>query len=59
MSSQTTDRTYSLAYDYFLSKNTDIYLAAMYEKTSQLVFGQQHRRRRAAALLGDAGISRG
>ena len=32
--SATTQRTYSLGYDYFLSKNTDIYVAAMYEKLS-------------------------
>jgi predicted porin len=31
-SSGTTDSTTSLAYDYFLSKNTDVYLAALYEK---------------------------
>ena len=30
----TTDRTTSIAYDYFLSKSTDIYVAAMYEKLS-------------------------
>ncbi|HEV7575466.1 MAG TPA: porin [Caldimonas sp.] len=30
----TTDRTTSIAYDYFLSKNTDIYVAALYEKLS-------------------------
>jgi predicted porin len=29
-----TQRTYSLGYDYFLSKNTDIYVAAMHEKLS-------------------------
>jgi predicted porin len=29
-----TQRTYSLGYDYFLSKSTDIYVAAMYEKLS-------------------------
>ncbi len=32
--SATTQRTYSLGYDYFLSKNTDIYIAAMVEKLS-------------------------
>ncbi|MEP6740200.1 MAG: porin [Caldimonas sp.] len=32
--SGTTDRTASIAYDYFLSKNTDIYVAALYEKLS-------------------------
>lgn len=32
--SGTTHRTASIAYDYFLSKNTDIYVAAMYEKLS-------------------------
>ncbi|MEO5845012.1 MAG: porin [Caldimonas sp.] len=30
----TTDRTASIGYDYFLSKSTDIYIAAMYEKLS-------------------------
>lgn len=30
----TTLRTASIAYDYFLSKNTDIYVAALYEKLS-------------------------
>lgn len=30
----TTDRIASIAYDYFLSKSTDIYVAAMYEKLS-------------------------
>ena len=30
----TTDRTASLGYDYFLSKNTDIYVAAMVERLS-------------------------
>ena len=30
----TTDRTTSIAYDYFLSKNTDIYVAALVEKLS-------------------------
>ena len=30
----TTDRTTSIGYDYFLSKSTDIYVAAMYEKLS-------------------------
>jgi len=30
----TTDRTASVAYDYFLSKHTDIYVAALYEKLS-------------------------
>jgi predicted porin len=37
--SQITDRTYSLGYDYFLSKGTDIYVAALYEKTFQLSSG--------------------
>ncbi len=32
--SGTTDRTASIAYDYFLSKNTDIYVAALHEKLS-------------------------
>ncbi len=30
----TTDRTASIGYDYFLSKNTDIYVAALHEKLS-------------------------
>ncbi len=30
----TTDRITSIGYDYFLSKSTDIYLAASYEKLS-------------------------
>jgi predicted porin len=30
----TTDRSSALGYDYFLSKNTDIYVAALYEKLS-------------------------
>ena len=38
--SQTTDRTYSLAYDYFVSKNLDIYVAAMHETTYQLSSGK-------------------
>ena len=29
-----TDRTTSLGYDYFLSKNTDVYVAALHEKLS-------------------------
>lgn len=37
--SQITDRTASLGYDYFLSKNTDIYVAAMREKTFMLSSG--------------------
>lgn len=37
--SQTTNRIYSIGYDYFVSKNTDIYLAAMYEKAYQLSSG--------------------
>ena len=47
-SKATTDRTASIGYDYFLSKSTDIYVAAMYEKLSFALVGQQHRRRRAA-----------
>ena len=44
----TTDRTASIGYDHFLSKNTDIYVAAMYEKlTLPLSSGNAHRRRRA------------
>jgi predicted porin len=38
-SSQITDRTLSIGYDYFLSKNTDIYVAAMREKTFMLSAG--------------------
>ncbi len=30
----TTDQTTSIGYDYFLSKNTDVYLAGLYEKLS-------------------------
>ena len=37
--SQITDRTFSLGYDYFLSKNTDIYVAALSEKTFNLSSG--------------------
>ena len=37
--SQITDRTASVGYDYFLSKNTDVYIAAMYEKTFMLSSG--------------------
>ena len=33
------DRTASIAYDYFLSKNTDIYVAGLYEKQSFLSKG--------------------
>jgi predicted porin len=32
--SATTDRTASLGYDYFLSRNTDLYVAGLYEKLS-------------------------
>ena len=37
--SQITDRTLSIGYDYFLSKRTDVYLAAMREKTFMLSAG--------------------
>lgn len=37
--SQVTDRTYSLAYDYYVSKNIDIYVAALHEKTFDLSSG--------------------
>ncbi|MEO8081942.1 MAG: porin [Caldimonas sp.] len=37
--SRVTDEQASLGYDYFLSKNTDIYLAGLYEKTYQLSSG--------------------
>lgn len=37
--SQATLRTYSLGYDYFVSKTTDIYLAALHETTFQLSSG--------------------
>ena len=30
----TTDQIVSIGYDYFLSKNTDLYVAALYEKLS-------------------------
>jgi predicted porin len=36
----TTDRTTSIGYDYFLSKATDIYIAAMYEKLSFTTSGR-------------------
>ena len=35
----TTDRITSIGYDYFLSKSTDIYVAASYEKVSSLSSG--------------------
>jgi predicted porin len=35
----TTDQTTSIAYDYFLSKGTDIYLAALYQKVSFISTG--------------------
>ncbi len=38
--SQTTDRIYSLGYDYFVSKNIDIYVAAMHESSFQLSSGK-------------------
>jgi len=37
--SQTTLRTYSLAYDYFVSKSVDIYVALMHENTFELSSG--------------------
>ncbi|MEP7303600.1 MAG: porin [Caldimonas sp.] len=37
--SRITDQTYSLGYDYFLSKNTDIYVAALYEKSFNVSSG--------------------
>jgi predicted porin len=37
--SQITDRTLSIGYDYFLSKRTDVYLAAMRERTFMLSTG--------------------
>ena len=37
--SRITDRTASLGYDYFLSKNTDIYVAALYEKSFKVSSG--------------------
>jgi predicted porin len=36
---QSTNRIYSIGYDYYVSKNTDIYVAAMYEKVYQLSSG--------------------
>lgn len=36
----TTDRQGAIAYDYFLSKNTDIYVAALYEKLSRVSSGR-------------------
>ena len=38
-SRRSTDRIYSIGYDYFLSKNIDIYVAALHEKTYQLSSG--------------------
>ena len=38
-SSRITDRTFSLSYDYFLSKNTDVYVAALYEKSFNVTSG--------------------
>ena len=38
-SSRITNRTSSIGYDYFLSKNTDIYIAALQEKTFMLSTG--------------------
>ena len=35
-----TDKQGSIAYDYFLSKNTDIYVAALYEKLSNVSSGR-------------------
>ncbi len=37
--SRITDRTSSIGYDYYLSKNTDIYVAGMLERTFQLSSG--------------------
>jgi predicted porin len=37
--SGTTDRSSALGYDYFLSKNTDVYVAALYEKVSFVTSG--------------------
>jgi predicted porin len=37
--SQITDRTTSIGYDYFLSKNTDVYVTGLYEKTFMLSSG--------------------
>ena len=37
---QSTDRIYSLGYDYFVSKNIDIYVAAMHESVFQLSSGK-------------------
>ena len=37
--SRITDQTASLGYDYFLSKNTDIYVAALYEKSFNVSSG--------------------
>ena len=37
--SRITDRTVSLGYDYFLSKNTDVYVAALYEKSFDVSSG--------------------
>ncbi|MEO5882257.1 MAG: porin [Caldimonas sp.] len=37
--SQITNRTYSIGYDYFVSKNLDLYVAALHEKTFELSSG--------------------
>ena len=38
-SSRITDQSFSLGYDYFLSKNTDMYVAALYEKSFNVSSG--------------------
>ena len=38
-SSRITNQTFSLGYDYFLSKNTDMYVAALYEKSFNVSSG--------------------
>ena len=44
-------RTFSIGYDYFLSKATDIYAVAMNERADRAVVRQHGRRRRSAPLL--------
>ena len=44
-------RTFSIGYDYFLSKATDIYAVVMNERVDRALIGQHGRCGRAAALL--------
>ena len=56
-SKATTDRTTSIGYDYFLSKRTDIYVAALYEKLSFVSSGNSIAGGVRVEVL--AGVSRG